>query len=162
MEPSDFFNENLWNNILELDRNTKNVYQAGIDILNPILFTKDICKSESNPEDAITYCFSDALRDFFDRPSVYFLYDRGKKQTPPQFSDLVYIGITKNLMLRIAQHFIGMPSTPKKIFDCFGFIFVKSIQDASKIENILVSAFKPKYNDRLTDFIDSKISDWLG
>ena len=64
------------------------------------------------------------------KPCVYFLY---------RDNDLVYVGKTANIYLRIGQHIIE----GQKKFDSFEYFFT---EDADCLEAILIKILKPIYN----------------
>ena len=149
----EYFHAGFWASIgLDDIKNTDAKYTPCIAIDDPAKFAYNFIHQKHNAHHAVGFFAGSFYKDFFDTPCVYFLY----KHTPEQLIDMnkleesprpVYIGMTKSLLQRIIEHRHGKV----KDFDSFGFVFTKTIEDAEKLETILIWLLNPKYNIRKAD-----------
>jgi len=70
-------------------------------------------------------------------PCVYFLVLRG---------DVVYVGKTRNIPVRVQQHRNGDQNTTKKEFDSVYFLEVGEGKDLTDVENYFIHKLRPKHN----------------
>ena len=123
-------------------------YTQGIVINNPDQFIEDFLGMKNGSCHAFHSIDGSFMKDFFDRPCVYFLVKDGM---------IVYIGQTKHLLKRINQH----QDKHEKQFDGFKWIFTDTIENAIIIEGKLIASLGPKYNKTNGSFGES-ISNSLG
>lgn len=110
-----------------------NAYSQGIVIDNPGQFLDDFLNMKNDSCNAFHSIDSEFMKDFFDRPVVYFLMHNGM---------IVYIGQKKHLLKRITEHW----DKGHKQFDGFKWIFTNTIENAIIVEGALIGALHPKYN----------------
>lgn len=72
---------------------------------------------------------------------VYFLYDKG---------ELVYIGQSKNILVRIYQH-------NDKVFDTFDYLEIQDEKKRNDKEIDLIMQHTPKYNKSIPTFYESDV-----
>jgi hypothetical protein len=151
----EWFDYKFWDGLGYNEKVEQN-YSAGKSIQYPVNFCYDFLHNINNSDHAVLFLAGHFMKDMFDRPCVYLLYEHSKEELENidkiTESTTVYIGVSESLLTRISQHRLSKGKLEKK-FDSFGFLFTNTMEDAFKIEEILIGCIQPKYNKSSKNYV---------
>jgi hypothetical protein len=92
------------------------------------------------------------IDDFYNRSCIYFLTNKLEEMK----SEIVYIGQTKSLGQRLNDHY----KNKDKEFNSLSFFFIDE-EFINEIEEILISIWRPKYNEKGINWYSRQIAQYM-